>query len=53
MVLFGVHASVIPDLFYKHDKWITLPRDIQFDFAAYTGSFGSEDDNNGDETTDI
>ncbi len=53
IILHGEPALVTLDPSYEHDKWITLPRDIQFDFAAYTGSFDSADDNNGDGTPDI
>ncbi len=53
IILFGGPAPILLDYSYEHDRWITLPRDIQLDFAAYTVSFDSEDDNNGDGTLDI
>ena len=53
IILFGEPAPILLDYSYEHDRWITLPRDIQLDFAAYTVSFDSEDDNNGDGTLDI
>ena len=51
--LFAGPAPILLDYSYEHDRWITLPRDIQLDFAAYTVSFDSEDDNNGDGILDI
>ncbi len=51
--LYSEPAPIIFDYSYEHDKWVTLPKDIQLDFAAYTVSFDSEDDNNGDGTGDI
>lgn len=53
LFLFAGPAPILLDYSYEHDRWITLPRDIQLDFAAYTVSFDSEDDNNGDGTPDI
>lgn len=41
------------DTSYSHDLWETKPVDIQFDFAAYTVSFDSEDDDNGDGKSDV
>ena len=52
IILFAGPAPILLDYSYEHDRWITLPRDIQLDFAAYTVSFDSEDDNNGDGTLD-
>ena len=52
-ILFAGPAPILLDYSYDHDRWITLPRDIQLDFAAYTVSFDSEDDNNGDGSLDI
>ena len=53
IILYAGSAPILRDYSYEHDRWITLPRDIQLDFAAYTVSFDSEDDNNGDGTPDI
>lgn len=33
---------------YDHDRWRTEPRDILFEFRAFTVSFDSADDNDGD-----
>jgi len=41
------------DTSYNHTKYITEPSDIIFKFAAYTVSFDSADDNNGDGESDI
>jgi endonuclease G len=38
---------------YEHVKWGISPSDITYEFAAYTASFDSDDDNNGDGTADI
>lgn len=38
---------------YEHDKWKTEPRDLIINYDAYTTSFDSADDNNGDGKTDI
>jgi len=38
---------------YNHDRFVTLPRDITFEFRAYLTSFDSIDDNNGDGIADI
>ena len=51
--IFSGPAPILLDYSYEHDRWITLPRDIQLDFAAYTVSFDSEDDNNEDGSLDI
>jgi len=37
---------------YEHDKWVTLPKDQVFKFAAYTTSFDGPDDNDGDGLAD-
>lgn len=33
---------------YEHDRWVTTPHDLLFQFAAFTSSFDSDDDDNGD-----
>ena len=38
---------------YEHDKWGTTPVDIKREFRAYTVSFDSADDDDGDEIADI
>ena len=38
---------------YQHDLYNTQPKDISRDFAAYTVSFDSRDDNNNDHRDDI
>lgn len=38
---------------YEHTKWGIEPSDILYKFAAYTTSFDSDDDNNGDGVSDI
>jgi len=43
----GYRPIVLP-AGYEHDRWETLPRDLMFEFAAFTTSFDSEDDNSGD-----
>ncbi|WP_255947214.1 DNA/RNA non-specific endonuclease [Brucepastera parasyntrophica] len=50
---FPQYAPNILDESYEHDKWGTLPHDILFYFAAYTVSFDSEDDDNGDGMPDL
>ena len=37
---------------YKHDKWGTEPRDLIYEYRAYTVSFDGVDDNDGDGTGD-
>ncbi|MBN2656303.1 MAG: DNA/RNA non-specific endonuclease [Spirochaetales bacterium] len=44
---------VVLDRSYEHDRWITEPKDLLFEFAAYTVSFDGPDDNNGDERSDL
>ena len=41
------------DASYHHDRFDTQPKDIVRQFRAYTTSFDSDDDNNGDGTGDI
>jgi DNA/RNA endonuclease G (NUC1) len=38
---------------YEHTKWGIEPSDLIFQFAAYTTSFDSDDDNNGDGMADL
>jgi len=38
---------------YEHNKWGIEPSDIIYNFAAYTTSFDSDDDNNGDGKSDV
>ena len=38
---------------YEHSRWGTLPRDIVKEFCAYTTSFDSADDDDGDEIADV
>jgi endonuclease G, mitochondrial len=38
---------------YLHDKWGTTPVDIRREFRAYTVSFDSADDDDGDEIADV
>ena len=47
------YAPEVIDPSYEHDKWVTLPRDIRFDFAAFTLSFDSDDDDDGDGVPDL
>ena len=37
-----------PPAGYKHDKWQTKPRDLMFEFKAFTTSFDGADDSNDD-----
>ena len=43
---------VIPEGF-EHDKWDTKPKDIVTEFNAFTSSFDSADDDDGDEIADV
>ncbi|MBL9084521.1 MAG: DNA/RNA non-specific endonuclease [Planctomycetales bacterium] len=38
---------------YEHDAWQTSPNDLTYEFRAFTSSFDSSDDNDGDGTPDI
>ncbi len=51
--VFSQYAPIVLDPSYEHDKWKTNPRDLMFYFAAYTVSFDSNDDDNGDSIADI
>lgn len=42
------YRTIALDSTYEHTKWGIGPLDLAFHFAAYTCSFDSEDDNNGD-----
>lgn len=44
---------IVLDPTYEHDKWVTQPVDIGKDFRAYTSSFDSADDDDGDGTADV
>lgn len=43
---------IVLDPTYRHDRFDTQPKDIVRQFRAYTTSFDSDDDNNGDGTGD-
>ncbi len=43
---------IVLDASYNHDRFDTQPKDIIREFRAYTTSFDSDDDNNGDGTGD-
>ena len=53
MFLFAGLAPIVLDSTYEHNKWKTEPMDKEFNFAAYTASFDTDDDNNGDGEPDI
>lgn len=42
------YKPIVLDPSYEHDKWGTEPREMVYQFAAYTSSFDSNDDDNGD-----
>lgn len=42
------YKEIIIDDKYEHTKWATSPSDIIYEFGAFTSSFDSQDDNNGD-----
>jgi DNA/RNA endonuclease G (NUC1) len=44
---------VILDKSYEHDKWDIQPKDLFFEFAAYSVSFDGPDDDNGDGNPDL
>jgi DNA/RNA endonuclease G (NUC1) len=48
----GLRPNIL-DPTYRHDRFETEPRDIMRDFRAYTTSFDSDDDDNGDGEPDI
>ncbi len=43
---------IVPDPSYSHDRFGTMPKDIVHGFRAYTTSFDSADDNDGNGTPD-
>jgi DNA/RNA endonuclease G (NUC1) len=49
----GRYKPIILDTTYKHDKWDTQPKDKIYEFAAFTSSFDTKDDNDGDGDPDI
>ena len=62
MPAFGIKTQIIPDrdyrpivldTTYEHTRWGVYPGDIVFQFAAYTTSFDSQDDDNDDDIGDI
>lgn len=44
---------IVLDPSYEHDKWVTEPADVRREFRAYTVSFDSADDDDGDEVADV
>ncbi|NQU22684.1 MAG: DNA/RNA non-specific endonuclease [Candidatus Nealsonbacteria bacterium] len=44
---------VVLDPTYEHDKYVTQPRDLVKEFRAFTVSFDSADDDDGDEIADV
>ena len=38
---------------YEHTKWTIEPSDKVYEFAAFTSSFDSEDDNNGNDKGEV
>lgn len=57
LVFFSAYAQKYApeqkDPSYEHDKWLTLPRDIFYEFAAFSLSFDGDDDNDGDGIPDL
>lgn len=49
----AVARPIVLDPAYQHDRWQTQPRDLIFEFEAFTSSFDSADDNDGDGDTDL
>lgn len=47
------YRPIILDENFEHTKWGIEPSDLIFHFAAYTTSFDSDDDNNGDGKADV
>lgn len=47
------YMPITLDPSYEHTKWGIEPGDLVYHFAAYTTSFDSDDDNNGDSEGDI
>lgn len=46
------YKPIVLDPSYEHDKWGTSKYDIKKEFRAYTASFDSADDDDGDEVPD-
>jgi endonuclease G, mitochondrial len=42
------YKPIVYDTSYHHNKWGVIPADLVYHFAAYTTSFDSDDDDNGD-----
>ena len=47
------YQPIVLDTLYDHNKWGIKPTDILYEFAAYTVSFDSKDDDNSDGKCDI
>ena len=47
------YKPIVFDPTYKHTKWTTEPSDKIYEFAAFTSSFDSNDDDNGDNKADV
>jgi endonuclease G, mitochondrial len=47
------YRAIVLDTSYNHNKWGTMPVDLVYNFAAYTTSFDSDDDDNGDNKPDV
>lgn len=47
------YKTIILDSTYNHTKWGVSPTDIEYKFEAYTTSFDSNDDNDGDNVGEI
>ncbi len=47
------YKPIVLDSSYNHDKFGTQPVDISREFRAYTVSFDSADDDDGDEIADV
>jgi len=47
------YKTIVIDPAHEHTKWGVEPADLVYHFAAYTTSFDSDDDNNGDGKEDI
>jgi len=47
------YRPIVLDPSYEHNKWGITPPDLLYYFSAYTTSFDSDDDDNGDGISDI
>lgn len=47
------YKPIVMDSTYHHTKWGIAPSDLLYHFAAYTSSFDSDDDDNGDGVGDL